>query len=87
MVIPGGAKTLAKRKASKDNKVKQQQQNAPNSSRSAGAGGSSSTMLKIYTDEAQGFKIDPLVVLIFAVAFIFSVVILHVLSKLSGKLL
>ena len=43
-------------------------------------------MLKIYTDEADGFKIDPLVVLIFAVAFIFSVVVLHVISKLTGKI-
>lgn len=85
--IPGGQRTLAKRRATKENKLKQEKQNRPTSSRAAGAGGSSSTMLKIYTDEAQGFKIDPLVVLIFAVAFIFSVVLLHVISKITGKIL
>ena len=84
--IPGGAKTLSKRRANKENKLRQQKLNKPNSSRAAGAGGSSSSMLKIYTDEADGFKIDPLVVLIFAVAFIFSVVVLHVSSKLTGKI-
>lgn len=84
--VPGGAKTLAKRKATQENKLKQQQQNQPNSSRAAGAGGSSSSMLKIFNEEAQGFKIDPLVVLVFAVAFIFSVVLLHVLAKLTGNI-
>lgn len=77
---------MAKRKATKENKLKQQEASKPTSTRAAGAGGSSSTMLKIYTDEAEGFKIDPLVVLIFAVSFIFSVVLLHVMSKLSGKM-
>ncbi|ODV82690.1 hypothetical protein CANARDRAFT_10350 [[Candida] arabinofermentans NRRL YB-2248] len=84
--IPGGAKTLAKRKATQENKLKQQLQNQPTSTRAAGAGGSSATMLKIYTDESQGFKIDPMVVLVLAIAFIFSVVLLHVLAKLTGKL-
>lgn len=78
---------MAKRKATQENKLKQQQQNQPNSSRAAGAGGSSSSMLKIFNEEAQGFKIDPLVVLVFAVSFIFSVVLLHVLAKLSGRVL
>jgi protein transport protein SEC61 subunit beta len=41
-------------------------------------------MLKIFNEEAQGFKIDPLVVLVFAIAFIFSVVLLHVLAKITG---
>ncbi|KAH3661607.1 hypothetical protein OGAPHI_006455 [Ogataea philodendri] len=83
--VPGGAKTLAKRKATQENKLKQQLQSQPTSTRAAGAGGSSSTMLKIYTDESQGFKIDPLVVLVLAVSFIFSVVLLHVLAKVTGK--
>ena len=84
--VPGGAKVLAKRKATQENKIKQQQQNQPNSSRAAGAGGSSASMLKIFNEEAQGFKVDPLVVLVFSVAFIFSVVVLHVLTKLSGTM-
>lgn len=84
--VPGGAKTLAKRKATQENKLKQQQQNQPNSSRAAGAGGSSASMLKIFNEEAQGFKIDPLVVLVFAVAFIFSVILLHVVAKITGNI-
>ncbi|GME82467.1 unnamed protein product [Ambrosiozyma monospora] len=84
--VPGGARTLAKRKATQENKLKQQQQNQPTSTRAAGAGGSSSSMLKIYTDESQGFKVDPVVVLVLSVSFIFSVVLLHVIGKITGKL-
>lgn len=62
-------------------------QDEPTSARSAGAGGSSSTMLKLYTDEAQGLKVDPLIVLVLAVGFIFSVIGLHVVAKLTGKLI
>ncbi|MCH0629400.1 preprotein translocase subunit Sec61beta [Kocuria palustris] len=57
----------------------------PVSTRAAGAGGSLSTMMKLFTDEAQGLRVDPLVVLILAVGFIFSVIILHVFAKLTGK--
>jgi preprotein translocase subunit Sec61beta len=49
----------------------------PNSTRSAGAGGSSSTMLRLYTDESPGLKVDPVVVLVLSLVFIFSVVALH----------
>ncbi|GAA5832057.1 hypothetical protein JCM11251_002803 [Rhodosporidiobolus azoricus] len=55
---------------------------APGSARAAGAGGSSSTMMRLYTDEAPGLKVDPVIVLSLAVVFIFSVVSLHLLSKL-----
>ncbi|CDK25109.1 unnamed protein product [Kuraishia capsulata CBS 1993] len=82
----GGTRTLAKRKATQDKKLQQQAAQAPTSSRAAGAGGSSSTMLKLYTDEAQGLKVDPLVVLVLAVGFIFSVIVLHVLAKVTGRL-
>jgi preprotein translocase subunit Sec61beta len=49
----------------------------PNSTRSAGAGGSSSTMLRLYTDESPGLKVDPVVVLVLSLVFIMSVVALH----------
>lgn len=49
----------------------------PASTRSAGAGGSSGTMLKLYTDESPGLKVDPVVVLVLSLGFIFSVVGLH----------
>lgn len=53
----------------------------PSSTRSAGAGGSSGTMLKLYTDESPGLRVDPVVVLVLSLGFIFSVVGLH--GKLS----
>ncbi|ODV67842.1 Pre protein translocase Sec Sec61-beta subunit [Hyphopichia burtonii NRRL Y-1933] len=81
---PGGLRSAAKRKNAQDKK--QQANNAtPLSTRSAGAGGSSATMLKLFTDEAQGLRVDPLVVLFLAVGFIFSVIILHVFAKVTGK--
>lgn len=44
------------------------------------------SILKIYSDEAKGLRVDPLVVLFLAVGFIFSVVGLHVISKLASKI-
>ncbi|PWN89137.1 hypothetical protein FA10DRAFT_223924, partial [Acaromyces ingoldii] len=61
----------------------QQAANRPNSTRSAGAGGSSSTMMKLYTDDSKGLSVDPVVVLVLAISFVFSVVVLHVGSKLA----
>ena len=34
-------------------------------------------MLKLYTDESPGLKVDPVVVLVLSLVFIFSVVALH----------
>ncbi|AOW30908.1 protein transporter SEC61 subunit beta [Candida albicans P57072] len=81
---PGGLRSAVKRKTTQEKKA--QSSNAtPLSTRSAGAGGSSSTMMKLFTDEAQGLRVDPLVVLFLAVGFIFSVIILHVFAKITGK--
>ncbi|SCU89047.1 LAMI_0D12222g1_1 [Lachancea mirantina] len=82
---PGGQRTLQKRRQAQSVKDKQQKQ-TPASSRQAGFGGSSSSVLKLYTDEANGLRVDPLVVLFLAVGFIFSVVALHVVAKVTGKL-
>jgi hypothetical protein len=38
-------------------------------------------MLKLYTDDSPGLKVDPVVVLVLSVGFIISVVALH--SKLN----
>ncbi|KAK0550305.1 Arf guanine nucleotide exchange factor sbh1 [Tilletia horrida] len=54
----------------------------PNSTRAAGAGGSSNTMLRLYTDDNKGLSVDPVVVLVLAVSFVFSVVALHILAKI-----
>ena len=34
-------------------------------------------MLRLYTDESPGFKVDPVVVLVLSLGFIMSVVALH----------
>jgi len=43
-------------------------------------------MLKLYTDEASGLKVDGVVVIVLSLGFIFSVVALHILSKVWKKL-
>lgn len=53
----------------------------PNSTRAAGAGGSSSTMMRLYTDDSKGLSVDPVVVLVLSIAFVFSVVLLHIIGK------
>ncbi|KAH6909828.1 Sec61beta family-domain-containing protein [Coprinopsis sp. MPI-PUGE-AT-0042] len=53
----------------------------PNSTRSAGAGGSSNTMLKLYTDDTPGLRIDPFIVLVLSLSFIASIFFLHISAK------
>ncbi|KAH9988994.1 Pre protein translocase Sec Sec61-beta subunit [Russula vinacea] len=54
----------------------------PNSSRSAGAGGSSNTMLKLYTDDSPGLRVDPFIVLVLSLSFIASIFFLHISAKI-----
>ncbi|PKI85853.1 hypothetical protein MVES_000512 [Malassezia vespertilionis] len=63
-------------------KAAQKAANQPHSTRAAGSGGSSSTMLRLYSDDNKGLSVDPVVVLVLSVAFVFSVVLLHILGKL-----
>jgi protein transport protein SEC61 subunit beta len=81
---PGGARTAIRRRAAADQKDKIANAR-PNSTRSAGAGGSSSTMLRLYTDESPGLKVDPVVVLVLSLVFIMSVVALHIIAKITRK--
>lgn len=81
---PGGARAVIRRRAAADQKEKIANAR-PNSTRSAGAGGSSSTMLRLYTDESPGLKVDPVVVLVLSLVFIFSVVALHIIAKITRK--
>ncbi|KAF2144088.1 uncharacterized protein K452DRAFT_306720 [Aplosporella prunicola CBS 121167] len=81
---PGGPATAIRRKAAADRADKVANAR-PSSTRAAGAGGSSSTMLRLYTDESPGLKVDPVVVLVLSVGFIISVVALHVIAKLTKK--
>ncbi|OTB01297.1 hypothetical protein M426DRAFT_25747 [Hypoxylon sp. CI-4A] len=81
---PGGARTAIRRRAAADQKEKVANAR-PSSTRAAGAGGSSSTMLRLYTDESPGLKVDPVVVLVLSLVFIFSVVALHVIAKITRR--
>ncbi|KIK57315.1 hypothetical protein GYMLUDRAFT_229178 [Collybiopsis luxurians FD-317 M1] len=53
----------------------------PNSTRAAGAGGSSNTMLKLYTDDSPGLRVDPFIVLVLSLVFIGSIFFLHISAK------
>ncbi|KAG5439583.1 hypothetical protein PCANB_002159 [Pneumocystis canis] len=57
----------------------------PNSTSAAGAGGSSSTTLRLYTDDAPGLTVDPVLVLVLSLGFIGSVFALHILAKIMHK--
>ncbi|KAA8910537.1 Sec61beta family-domain-containing protein [Sphaerosporella brunnea] len=81
---PGGPKTAIRRRAAQD-RAQKIASTRPSSTRAAGAGGSSSTMLKLYTDESPGLKVDPVIVLVLSLGFIFSVVALHIIAKLTRK--
>ncbi|MCJ1361775.1 NAD(P)H-dependent D-xylose reductase (XR) [Acarospora aff. strigata] len=81
---PGGPKTAIRRKAAADRADKVANAR-PSSTRAAGAGGSSSTMLRLYTDESPGLKVDPVVVLVLSLGFIFSVVALHIIAKVTRR--
>ncbi|KAG0138167.1 Sec61beta family-domain-containing protein [Tuber indicum] len=81
---PGGPKTAIRRRNAAD-RAAQAANARPASTRAAGAGGSSSTMLKLYTDESPGLKVDPVIVLVLSLGFIFSVVAMHVIAKISRK--
>ncbi|KAJ3539366.1 hypothetical protein NM688_g6370 [Phlebia brevispora] len=54
----------------------------PNSARAAGAGGSSNTMLKLYTDDSPGLRVDPFIVLVLSLSFIASIFFLHISAKI-----
>merc|ERR1711939_401822 len=57
-----GPRSAIRRRAAADHK--ESVKNArPASTRAAGAGGSSGTMLRLYTDESPGLKVDPMVIL------------------------
>ncbi|KAK1764857.1 Sec61beta family-domain-containing protein [Phialemonium atrogriseum] len=81
---PGGARTTIRRRAAAEQKDKIANAR-PSSTRAAGAGGSSSTMLRLYTDESPGLKVDPVVVLVLSLVFIFSVVALHIIAKITRR--
>ncbi|KAK9450378.1 Sec61beta family-domain-containing protein [Limtongia smithiae] len=85
-VAPGGPRSAVRRRATQQHQQAVANQR-PSSTRAAGAGGSSSTMLKLYTDEAAGLIVDPMVVMVLSIGFILSVVALHIIAKMTNKLM
>ncbi|KAH9845042.1 Protein transport protein Sec61 subunit beta [Teratosphaeria destructans] len=81
---PGGPAAVIRRKAAADRDAKVANAR-PSSTRAAGAGGSSSTMLRLYTDESPGLKVDPFVVMVLSIGFIISVVALHIIAKITKR--
>lgn len=77
---PGGHRTLQRRRAAQSAREKQAKQ-TPASTRQAGHGGSSNSVLALFTEELDGIKVDPLVVLFMAVGFVFSIISLHALYR------
>ncbi|KAK7692039.1 hypothetical protein QCA50_005444 [Cerrena zonata] len=59
------------------------QASRPNSTRAAGAGGSTNTMLKLYTDDSPGLRVDPFIVLMLSISFIGSIFFLHIFAKVA----
>ncbi|KAJ1732690.1 hypothetical protein IWW48_000990 [Coemansia sp. RSA 1200] len=48
--------------------------------------GSTATMMRLYTEDAPGLKVDPVVVLVLSLVFIASVFLLHIYGKLTSSL-
>ncbi|KAH9822323.1 hypothetical protein DFH28DRAFT_449426 [Melampsora americana] len=72
--------TVRRRAANLPSKI---DKDKPNSTRAAGHGGSSNTMMRLYTqDDNVGLKVEPVVVLGLSVTFVASVVCLHLANKL-----
>ncbi|PCH38931.1 Pre protein translocase Sec Sec61-beta subunit [Wolfiporia cocos MD-104 SS10] len=76
---PTGAQNIRRRAAGS-------QVARPNSTRAAGAGGSSNTMLKLYTDDSPGLRVDPFIVLVLSLSFIASIFFLHISAKIVRAL-
>lgn len=70
-------RNVVRRKAAADQKA---MASRPSSTRAAGAGGSNQAMMKLYSDEATGLKVDPVVVIVISLSFIGSVFALQYVS-------
>ncbi|CAO3588260.1 unnamed protein product [Absidia cylindrospora] len=55
--------------------------NQNNASRGPMPGGSTSSMMRIYSDDSPGLRVDPVVVLVLSLTFIASVFGLHIVGK------
>ncbi|KAI7899879.1 Sec61beta family-domain-containing protein [Cokeromyces recurvatus] len=47
-------------------------------------GGSTSSMMRIYSDDSPGLRVDPVVVLVLSLTFIASVFGLHIVGRFLG---
>ncbi|KAI9308644.1 Sec61beta family-domain-containing protein [Cunninghamella echinulata] len=64
--------TIRKRVTSRSNQT---------ASRGPMPGGSTSSMMRIYSDDSPGLRVDPVVVLVLSLTFIASVFGLHIVGK------
>ncbi|GAA5805119.1 Sec61beta family-domain-containing protein [Thamnidium elegans] len=69
--------TIRKRVTSRTN-------NNNNASRGGIPGGSTSSMMRIYSDDSPGLRVDPVVVLVLSLTFIASVFGLHIVGRFLG---
>ncbi|KAF9191319.1 hypothetical protein BGZ51_007497 [Haplosporangium sp. Z 767] len=73
--IPAGASPRGAAVRRRTTAAKAQTSRAP--------GPSTSGMMRIYTDDSPGLRVDPVVVLVLSLAFIASVFALHIYGKLT----
>ncbi|CCH58553.1 hypothetical protein TBLA_0A07640 [Henningerozyma blattae CBS 6284] len=81
--VPGGQRTLQKRRQAQAVKQRKDEKSVQKASQISDE--KKGSILKIYNDEANGLRVDPLVILFLAVGFIFSVIALHVISKMTSS--
>ncbi|KAL9544681.1 hypothetical protein PS6_008632 [Mucor atramentarius] len=55
--------------------------NTNNAARGGIPGGSTSSMMRIYSDDSPGLRVDPVVVLVLSLTFIASVFGLHIVGR------
>ncbi|KAL7751248.1 Protein transport protein Sec61 subunit beta [Sorochytrium milnesiophthora] len=79
----GDGPRLATPKGTVVRKRKQPNREAQSAAR-ASAGGSTATMMRTFSDDAQGLKVDPVTVLVASLIFIASVFVLHIYGKITA---
>ncbi|KAI1320705.1 Protein transport protein Sec61 subunit beta [Mortierella claussenii] len=63
--------------------IRRRTTNSKSAQTSRAPGPSTSGMMRIYTDDSPGLRVDPVVVLVLSLAFIASVFALHIYGKLT----
>ncbi|KAI9481530.1 MAG: Sec61beta family-domain-containing protein [Benjaminiella poitrasii] len=64
-----------------NNRKRVTSRNNTNAARGGIPGGSTSSMMRIYSDDSPGLRVDPVVVLVLSLTFIASVFGLHIVGR------